>query len=480
MNNDNLVLIATNTLTRIADAIREKANYGYQWNMTAANMPYEVNTIPLHGYVFENGEGGVAFNYGANLRAKFQNNTLRMYPVISDQVEDMQQAFNNCRNLIGSPVIADAVMYAYQAYRDCWKLTGEPKVNNWAYIPNVSQAFYNCINITGNANLPQTKDASYMYWNCSNLNGYLYGPDLPNMWHPMTAVNLRQAFYNCVNLKGNPIKAMPNPTIVVAADATTDMYQAYYNCQSLTGPPVIDNVTTDMTSLYENCFNITGRPVCAPNATIMNNTYQNCYNLTGPAAIGPKVTTAYNVYRNCKGITEAIMPNTVTRIDNGFTDCPNLGRAFLSTTCQVLYYIFNNCQNLTGSIIAGRETQYTQHCFYNCFKLQGVYIIGNDNTSSSIMNVSRSLNGFNRTAIDDPSKLSRLNVVISRRATMQKLAVASVTGCTMTAVEVLAADNKVVSLPMTYANGQVYGYKNYTCAACQKNEMYNLYFYSLN
>ena len=96
------------------------------------------------------------------------------------------------------------------------------------------------------------------------------------------------------------------------------------------------------------------------------------------------------------------------------------------------------------------------------------------------MNVSRSLNGFNRTAIDDPSKLSRLNVVISRRATMQKLAVASVTGCTMTAVEVLAADNKVVSLPMTYANGQVYGYKNYTCAACQKNEMYNLYFYSLN
>ena len=140
----------------------------------------------------------------------------------------------------------------------------------------------------------------------------------------------------------------------------------------------------------------------------------------------------------------------------------------------------NNCQNLTGSIIAGRETQYTQYCFYNCFKLQGVYIIGNDNTSSSIMNVSRSLNGFNRTAIDDPSKLSRLNVVISRRATMTKLAVASVTGCTMTAVEILAADNKVVSLPMTYANGQVYGYKNYTCAACQKNEMYNLYFYSLN
>lgn len=460
----NLKLIATQTLSMIANAIREKDPDLNNPPMTPLQMPNYIRIMDLHGYKFDGGEGGVAFNHGTNLRAKFQNSTLKMYPIISNQVTDMHQAFNNCRNLVGTPMCNDNVIYGCQMYRDCWNLTGEPQSGD--NIQDMSLSYYNDYNLTGNAPLgPNVTNASQCYYNCSNLNGLIH-------INGSNIINLRQTFWNCSNLRG--IINNIDPTV------TLDTYQAFYNCQNIGGSPVCGSAVTDMTSMYENCFNITGRPVCAPNVTIMNNTYQNCYNLTGPAAIGPKVTAAYNVYRNCKGITEAIMPNTVIRIDNGFTDCPNLGRAFLSTNCQVLYYIFNNCQNLTGSIIAAKETQYTQHCFYNCFKLQGVYIIGNDNTASSIMNVARSLNGFNRIAIDDPNKLSRLNVVFSRRATMQKLASSSVTGCAMTAVETLAADNKIVSLPLTYANGQIYGYKNYTCTACQKNEMYNLYFYSLN
>lgn len=462
-------IIATQTFSRIADSIRSKDPDLNNLDMTPKQMPFYINILDPHGYHFNNGEGGVAFNFGSNLRAKFQNNAVRMYPVISEQVTDMQQAFNNCRLIVGEPMCNNGVIYGYQMYRDCWNLTGEPTPSRKIQsLQNMCQGYYNCINITGNASIgPAVIDASLGYWNCSNLNGVIDAPDTGNL------VNLRQTFYNCGNLGGN----VPN----IDPDVTLDTYQAFYNCQNIGGSPVCGSAVTDMTSMYENCHNLSGRGCCGPNVVTMTNAFHDCYNLTGPAVIGNKVTTAYNVYRNCHYIYDAVIPNTVTRIDNGFRDCWNLGRTYMSPVCQTFIGIYNNCQNLTGSVIAGKETQWIQDCFYNCFKLQGVYIIGNANTSSSIMNVTRSANGFNRIAIDDPSKLSRLNVVFSQKVTMQKLAVASVTGCAMTAVATIpAGDDRIISLPLTYANGQVYGYKNYTCVSTQYNEKYNLYFYSLN
>lgn len=460
----NLKLIATQTLSMIANAIREKDPDLNNPPMTPLQMPNYIRIMDFHGYKFDGGEGGAALNLGTNLRAKFQNNALKMYPVISNQVTDMHQAFNNCRNLVGTPMCNDNVIYGCQMYRDCWNLTGEPQSGD--NIQDMSLSYYNDYNLTGNAPLgPNVTNALQCYYNCSNLNGLIH-------INGSNIINLRQTFWNCSNLCGEITNIDPNVTL--------DTYQAFYNCQNIGGSPVCGSAVTDMTSMYENCYNLNGRGCCGPNVTVMTNAFYDCYNLTGPAVMGNKLVTAYNVYRNCHYIYDAVIPNTVTRIDNGFRDCYNLGRAYMSPAVQVFIGIFNNCQNLTGSIIAGKETQYVTDCFYNCFKLQGVYIIGNDNTQSSIYNLTRCANGFNRTAIDDPKKLSRLNVVFSRRVTMQRLTHISVTGCTMSALETLAADNKTVSLPLTYSNGQIYGYKNYTCTAMQYNEEYNLYFYSLN
>lgn len=465
----NLKFIATSTLSRIANAIREKDPDLGDPNMTPLQMPHYINRMNLHGYTFEDGEGGAALNLGANLRAKFQNNALRMYSVISNQVTDMQQAFNNCRNLVGEPMCNNSVIYGYQMYRDCWNLTGSPSRSNQIQsLQNMCQSYYNCINITGNASIGQNvTDASLGYYNCSNLDGIVDAPDVGNV------VNLRQTFFNCVNLGG----LIPN----INTAKCLDTYQAFTNCQNIGGSPICGSAVTDMTSMYENCYNISGRGCCGPNVTIMNRAFYDCYNIEGPSVIGNKVTTAHDVYRNCHGIYDAIMPNSITRIDNGFRDCWNLGRSYMSQNCQIWINLYNNCQNLTGSIIAGKETQYTQGSFHNCFRLQGVYIIANANGSSSIMNVTRSADAFNRMEIDDPKKLSRLNVVFTQKVTMQKLAVESVTGCEMSAVETIPEDSdRTISLPLTYVNGNVYGYKNYTCVSTQYNKEYNLYFYSLN
>lgn len=465
----NLKLIATSTLSRIANAIREKDPALNYPSMTPIQMSNYIRFMNLHGCSFPGGEGGYAISKGSYLNGTFQNNTVRMYPVITETVLEMRSAFNNCRNLIGAPECNKNVYDGYQMYRDCWNLNGEPSPPNkvWSLI-NMCQSYYNCVNISGNASVgPLVTDGSYAYWNCSNLNGHI----VYNKEYGLNLVNMSHMFHNCVNLHGEPI----------ISSNTTNMMNAYYNCQNLTGNAVVDNTTIEMNDMYENCYNLNGRAACGANVVNMYRAYSNCYNLIGPAAFGKKVNIASRAYANCYNITDAVMSNSMTRADFCFDSCRNLGRSYFSPNIQIAIGVYNNCRNLTGSIIFGKEVTYLQNCFRDCAKLQGVYIIGNSNANASSYNLTRVDNAFNRAgALADDLPLSRLNVVFSQRVTMNRLATAQITGCTMTWGPALVNEEKIISLPLTYSNGMIYGYRNYTCLYQWYNEEHNLYFYSIN
>ena len=94
---------------------------------------------------------------------------------------------------------------------------------------------------------------------------------------------MTQAYYNCRNLTGSPI----------CGNNVTNMYNTYCNCINLTGSPVCGEKVVDMTQAYYNCRNLTGSPVCGNNVTNMYNTYYNCKNIYGTMLCYSKNITSF-------------------------------------------------------------------------------------------------------------------------------------------------------------------------------------------
>lgn len=446
--------IATETLSRIATAIREKDPDLGNPQMTPVQMAHYISILDPHGYKFDGGEGGVALNYGTNLRTKFQNNAVRMYPVISNQVTDMQQAFNNCRNLVGTPMCNDNVIYGHQMYRDCWNLTGEPQTGD--NLQFMSESYYNCVNIHGNANIgPNVVQAQLAFWNCSNLDGntLTIGPNVQN---------LRQTFYNCQNMGGYipPQNHFTN---------LQDTYQAFYNCFKVQGEPIW-GTQADMSSAYQNCQCITGHAACAPQVTNMINAYNGCWNLEYGVNT-PNATMAARCYENCYNLkVGALNVPKATASDKMYLNCYNLMLAIVPPLSKNIQDMFGNCRNLRGSLILTTLPDNAQRAFENCEMLEGIYYPGGVTDA----------NGRLTNMLKCENRKVRLNVVSQQRVGLTNFMKFGQCQCNMPAVTVLDANNKInVRLPLTYSNGMVYGNKYYECIAYTYNEEYNLYLYSM-
>lgn len=339
--------INRNTLTNIADAIREKKELPPSHKMYVNEF---VQTLENGAFNWAGRENKILFvgwgasedynsfttdnieNHSFSNRISYQTET-GLSPYCGNNVKNMAYAFWECRKFIGSPMCGKDVIDMSNAYVNCRNLTGSPVCG-----PNVIN-FFNT------------------YSNCKNLTGSpVCGPNV---------IDMRRTYADCSNLTGSPICG-PN---------VTDMTSTYYFCNNLTGSPVCGENVTNLISTYAACNNITGSPICGPNVISMQNAYSACRKITGSPVCGPKVINMQGAYTSCVNIGETayIGPN-VNNVLSCFSNTDVLD-LFIDTTNNGANFTvaLNNTRNQYGTYIY-RNIFVTNSFFYDnisniCYKM---------------------------------------------------------------------------------------------------------------
>lgn len=75
-----------------------------------------------------------------------------------------------------------------------------------------------------------------------------------------------------------------------------------------------------------------------------------------------------------------------------------------------------------------------------------------------------------------------MNIIFSTGGAnlLNNVKIASVTGCTMTAVATVSGDAANIEFPWTYGNGEVYFRNNVTVKRGCYNVLHNIYMYTVN
>lgn len=204
------------------------------------------------------------------------------------------------------------------------------------------RAFYNCVNLTGNLNLPNTLTylGNSAFVNCYALTGNLV---IPNT---ITGIGVN-TFYQCVGMTG---------TLTLPTGLTHIGSDAFFNCKfsgSLTLPSTLTTIDGDLNAgTFAYCSNFTGT-------------------LTIPASLS---VISWNVFRNCTGFSSLVISSGVTEINVGsFQSCTGLVSVSIPSTLTTFNGsssyggAFQGCSALRGSLsIPSGTTSIGPNTFANC------------------------------------------------------------------------------------------------------------------
>lgn len=199
------------------------------WNITGNGVCGDnvVDMISSYANCYNlNGTAACGDNVQNMYCAFYLCNNLAGPPVVGANVYTMYQTYAGCTNMIGSPVCGDNVNIAYSTYLNCYNITGNAVIGN--NVVNAQSMYRNCNNITGIGDIRGSvilTDASYIFANCTNLQGYPY---------PLggTSCNMAQAYYECRNLDiGNYFSEVYS----VWQTWTINASYMFYNCPNIYG-----------------------------------------------------------------------------------------------------------------------------------------------------------------------------------------------------------------------------------------------------
>jgi hypothetical protein len=177
---------------------------------------------------------------------------------------------------LGDPLITTAHMFENTPLRSTYQLS---KMRRCMYTNNM---FYNCINFSGfgsvdgdnstyspySANLPNVRNCSAMFYNCSN---YKINTITLSTRSWINVVSAAALFYNCCNMPNmpdlSPWTKLGRPTTAANVLSVVNMF---YNCYRMIGNPFqlspssFGNISvgsdSDLlmaTGIYNNCVNLT-------------------------------------------------------------------------------------------------------------------------------------------------------------------------------------------------------------------------------
>ena len=109
------------------------------------------------------------------------------------------------------------------------------------------------------------------------------------------------------------------------------------------------------------------------------NSLNHTYATEGDYAIslmGDITSFRVNCFRDCLGLTNVIIPDTVTRLsDSCFYNCSGLTNVVIPDSVTSLgQYCFTGCSSLTNVVIPDSVTSLGQYCFTACSKLTSVIL----------------------------------------------------------------------------------------------------------
>lgn len=163
---------------------------------------------------------------------------------------------------------------------------------------------------------------------------------------------------------------------------------AYQGC-SLINEAVCGNNVVDMTGAYNGCSNIKNGP-SGPYVLRMENTYRYCYNVN-EIYIGPLVWTIENIAYSCYNLVEVYGGENVTHADNAFNGCNNLTTIGEMPLIENASLMFNRCDKLSPEsaynfMLAAKNLRYAYCMFNNCTQITQGYLWNNLETISYMFN----------------------------------------------------------------------------------------------